>query len=484
MAISGSAETELKLELTREAAERLEASGLLPGNAQIIRQHAIYFDTPDQALAELGLSLRIRLNGDKRVQTVKASSAASGLFVRSEWERDVEDDIPIIDDATPIPTLIRKKASGIAPLFAVENERRLWTVEGIEIALDRGRILAGERETSFCEIELEHKRGDPYALFGLAQSINKIVPVRLGTLSKAERGYRLLGPLTTTASAEPIRLPRDISTAGAFQAIVLACLSHFQLNLASILERREPAALHQARVALRRLRSALSIHSPMLTDGRLERPNDELRWLAGELGEARDLDVLIERAEEGPLRDKLGDVRKKAYLGAVSALQSDRARAVMIDIVGWTMLGAWLRQPDNRDIRDLSAREFSAGRLDCYRRKVKRSGRNLEGLGDEARHEVRKAAKKLRYAAEFFCALYDGKHEERRQKRFVAAVEALQSQLGAVNDLASTSRLLRELGLSNDPAIGDPRGRPSKREILKEAAGAYDDLIGAKCFWR
>lgn len=242
--------------------------------------------------------------------------------------------------------------------------------------------------------------------------------------------------------------------------------------------------MHQARVALRRLRSAFSIHRPMLTDVRLERLNDELRWLAGELAEARDLDVLIERTEEGPLREKLGDVRKKAYRGAVSALQSERARAVMIDIVGWTMLGAWLRQPDNRGIRDLSAREFSAGRLDRYWRRVKRSGRNLEGLGDEARHELRKAAKKLRYAAEFFCALYDRKYEERRQKRFVAAVEALQSQLGAVNDLASTSRLLRELGLSNDPAVGDPRGGPSKGELLKEAAGAYDDLIGAKCFWR
>lgn len=72
----------------------------------------------------------------------------------------------------------------------------------------------------------------------------------------------------------------------------------------------------------------------------------------------------------------------------------------------------------------------------------------------------------------------------RRQTRFVAAVEALQDQLGAISDLASTSKLLHELGLSNDPAVDSLLGGISKRDLLKAADSAHDDLIDAKCFWR
>ena len=478
-------EVELKLELTADAADRLEAAGLFPGQPEIIRQHAIYFDTSDHTLSASGLSLRIRQNGDKRVQTIKVNGgAAAGLFVRSEWEREVESDHPIIDESTPIPALMNDEMGELGPLFAVENERHLWNSGAVEISLDRGSIIAGERETPVCEVELEQKGSDPAAIFALARRIDALAPVRLGIMSKAERGYRLLGPTLTATKAEPIKLDADMTAARAFQEIVHACLRQFRLNEPLIADNQETAALHQARVALRRLRSAISIDKRMVADKRADILNRELRWLAAELGKARDLDVLIERADEGPFKARLMTERTKAYAGVIAALASDRARAVMIDLVEWISTGAWLSNSEGRDLRELPVREFATRTLDRLRRKAKKRGRDLEELSDEARHEVRKAAKKLRYATEFYASLYERKRERRRHKRFLSTLETLQDKLGMLNDLTTTPELLQRLGLMDDPAAQALLGSGKKSRLLSDAAEAYDALLDAKRFWR
>src|SRR3546814_5292579 len=78
-------EIELKLDLTPEAADALEATTVLPGDPGIAEQRSVYFDTLDHQLSKTGLSLRIRRSGSKRLQTIKADGAsAAGLFVRSE----------------------------------------------------------------------------------------------------------------------------------------------------------------------------------------------------------------------------------------------------------------------------------------------------------------------------------------------------------------------------------------------------------------
>lgn len=477
-------EVELKLELTPEGADVLEASGLFEGTAETVLQHAIYFDTPNHDLARGGLSLRIRRNGERRVQTVKAGAAAAGMFIRPEWECEVADDQPILDHTTPIPALLGDKVGAIAPVFAVENERRIWNVEGIEVALDRGRIIAGDRESVLHEVELEGKSGDLAALFALAREIDAAAPVQLGVLSKAERGYRLLGPVVSRAKAEPVVLDRAMTTAAAFQAIANACLRHFRLNVPLVLDSRDAGALHQARVALRRLRSALAIHKDMLIDGRSAPFNDDLRWLAGELGKARDIDVLVERAGEGTIHARLQVAGKDAYDNAAAALQSDRARMLLLDVVEWVSLGQWLSLEQNVDIREMPARDFAEGALRRSRRKVKKSGRNLEKLDDDARHSVRKAAKKLRYATEFFAGLYDQKREKRRHKRFVSALETLQDRLGVLNDHAGTPELLARLGLDGEPDASALVGKGPDTRLLEAAAEDYDALVDAKRFWR
>lgn len=480
-------EVELKLALSPQNADVLESASLMAGTPRKTRQRSIYFDTSDHRLLQAGLSLRIRRSGRKRVQTIKAGGApAAGLFARPEWERAVADDTPVIDDTTPIPALLGDLGSGLAPVFTVNVERRAWDInEGgavIELVLDRGEVMAGDRRSPLCEAELELKSGDPVALFALARKLDAAAPVRLGILTKAERGYALLAPIATAFKAEPVLLNHDMTAAQAFQHIVRACLRQFRLNEDLFLAGRTPEALHQARVALRRLRSAFSIFKALLDDGVGAGLCDDLRWLATELGEARSIDALLERAPPGALRDHLETARQTAYARVDATLASPRLRGLMLDLTQWTMSGAWLAAA--ADMRDQPARAFAGAALDRLRRKVKKHGRNLAKADDATRHELRKEAKKLRYAAEFFTALFDRKRERRRDRHFIAALEDLQDDLGMLNDMVTAPAVLTGLG------IGDASGAVallfpgSKRKLLDAAGDAHEALIDTARFWR
>ncbi|WP_157216605.1 CYTH and CHAD domain-containing protein [Flavisphingomonas formosensis] len=482
-------EVELKLELTPAAADALERSGLLPGMPQIVRQRSVYFDTPDHALSEEGMTLRIRHVGRKRVQTVKAEGgSAAGLFARPEWEFGVKSDTPVLDERTPIRALFGAAADTIVPLFEVSVERRTWIVERegakIELVLDRGEANAGERSSPICELELEQKHGKPDALFALARHIDAHLPVHLGVLTKSERGFRLLKSAKAAVKTGPVALKPDLDAAHAFQHIAQSCLRQFRLNEALLFEQHDPNALHQARVALRRLRSAFTIHKEMLGDLRFGRLREETRWLALALADARSIDVLIEQNEDPELSTRLLAARDQAYHAAETALHSERARTLMLDLVEWIALGDWLRQPLFKEMREQPAPLFAAAALDRFRGKVKKSGKDLAGLDDEARHELRKAAKKLRYASEFFHALFDGKRAKRRYKRFISTLEELQDRLGALNDMATAPELLDRLGLADAPGAAPLIGTRHKRKLLDTAADAHDALLDCKRFWR
>jgi inorganic triphosphatase YgiF len=489
MATGAVEEVEIKLELSAAAFDALAIGDLFAGKPTIIRQHATYFDTPDHGLANAGFSLRIRKSDGKRLQTIKRDAgSAAGLFVRQEWEREVRGDRPVLDEATPIAALVANAngnaSAGIMPLFSIDTERRLWTIDGVEIALDRARIVAGERETSFYELEIEQKDGDFAQLFALAHRLVTTADVRLSVLSKAQRGYRLLGAAPVAARAAPIMLAAPITAQAAFAVIARACMVQFRLNEALLLATADPVALHQARVALRRLRSALSLNKALLADSRFPGLCADLRWLAARLGKARDLDVLIARAGDNFLREQLCKARAGAYRNAGRALRSVRARTLMIDLAAWIAIGDWRAAPETRAMRDLSARCFAVMVLDRQFRRLRTGGRNLANLDDRARHEVRKTAKKLHYAAGFYASLFDGKRERRRHKRFVAAVQALLDQLGALNDLATVPRLLAALDLVEQPQAAMLLGAEAKPGLLAAAAVACEALLDRKRFWR
>lgn len=481
-------EIELKLELSPAAADRIAAAGLLAGEARAVRQLSIYFDTGERHVEKAGFSLRIRWSAGKRIQTIKADGAsAAGLFVRSEWERPVEDDTPILDHMTPLPAMLGDAAAAIGPLFDVKVERRTWMIDdagaSVELVLDRGRVSAGKRSEDICEIELELKAGDPAALFGIARKLDAIAPVRLGVLTKAERGYRLTGARATSVKAEPVHLRADSTAAEAFRLIVQSSIRQFRLNEALVVANRDPDALHQARVAVRRMRSAFSIFRPMIgDDGAALR--SELLGLASMFGAARDLDVLLVRAPQGALHGRLAEAREASYDALLDLLASNRVRSLLLDLAEWLARGHWTLDAGGEADGAQPARDFAAAALGRFRRRIKRRGKGLSRLGDAARHEVRKDAKKLRYASEFFGSLFERKRERRRHRRFTAALETLQDLLGALNDIATAPEVLGRLGLSDDADAADLlTGGTGKRKMLEAAEDAFDDFVDTRKFW-
>ncbi len=483
-------EVELKLEYDPAERERLLASPLLnAGGGQPQRLVATYFDTPDLQLKKAGYALRIRKEGRKRVQTVKASdSKAAGLFVRGEWERPVRGDVPVLDErAGPLGQMLDPSViARIGPIFVTDVERFSGPiVQGdtlIEYAVDSGEARAGKRSTALSELELELKQGSPHALFELARGLDAAVPLRLGVRSKSARGYALVGSAEPSAyKGEPIPIDREMGAGEAFAVIAGSCIRHYRLNEALLLRDGGVEAVHQARVAIRRLRSAFSLFRPLFAgDDRAEPIAAELRWLAGQLGDIRDIDVLLPRID-GRAREALTAMREARFAHLRTLLDSGRVRMLPIALAEWLAIGSWQSEPADAPARDQDIRLFAGQRLDRLRKRIRREGRRLTEIGDEPRHEVRKDAKKLRYAAEFLAALYPGKKPRRRLERLLDHIEELQDKLGQLNDIAAAPALLARLGLDIAlPAIG----KKERKQLLGQAADCFEELIDTKPFWR
>lgn len=483
-------EVELKLVLPAAAADRFRTLTMLPADSVTSDHHATYFDTPSHALSNAGLTLRIRRSGETAIQTVKSSRpGATGLSARSEWEQAVKGDRPVLGDESPASAVLGKKLRDLSPIFAVELNRTTWLIDTdqavIELVLNQGRVFTANRESPVCEVELELKQGDVAALFAFAAQLSDAVPLRLGVLTKPERGYRLRGPEADMFKAEPVALTDEMGADQAFRDIAGMCLRQFRLNEDLILALRNADALHQARVALRRLRSAFAIFKPLIgSDPVAAELREELRWLAAELGKARDLDVLLGRSPTGALRERLETERAAVYDQVTNRLDSARVRALMLKLVQWLADGDWRRNSVARPCADQPAREFAAKALSRRMKKVKRGAGAVGGSDDAARHEVRKDVKKLRYAAEFFELLFAKKGDKRRRKRFFGTLEELQDQLGGLNDLATAPELLKKLGILNDPHAASLIAQQDKSHLIAAAVRAHSALVDTRQFWR
>ncbi|WP_192258578.1 CYTH and CHAD domain-containing protein [Mesorhizobium caraganae] len=481
-------ETELKLELSQSGAGSLLKKNPFGSSPTILQQRSIYFDTPGWDLSKRGLSLRIRQSENERIQTVRAGDgAAAGSFTREEWERSVAGDTPILD-APQIRDLLAGAGPKLAPLFEVHVRRHRWNVmDGdvtIEVALDLGKVVAADREAPLCEIELEKKAGSPTALFALARKVDLITPAHLGVLSKAERGYRLLGSTPGAVNAAPTPLTSEMSAATAFARIAAACLRQFRLNETALGWSRDAEALHQARVSLRRLRSLCSMCKSLFDDSRFDHLREELTWLASEFGDARNIDVMIDRASSEALSSRLQDARDDAYAEVEASISSVRVRSLMIDAAEWISIRDWRTDQTDETLHEQSSQDFASGVFDKLWKKVAKRGNNLIDADDETRHEVRIAAKKLRYAAEFFEPLYKSKAETKRHRRFITAMKDLQDQLGNLNDLATAPHMLAALELSDVAGAKDIFSAEDKSKFLEDAAEAHDTFVNTRRFWR
>lgn len=464
---------------------------------------AIYFDTPDHRLARAGFGLRVRRSGKGRIQTLKAAATVDGG--RAEWEWPVEDDRPDLALLAGTPAALAEGET-LAPVFAVRVERLTRRVDhqgaDIELALDRGEIVVGDRAVPVLELELELKAGAPAALFDLARALMETAPLRLSTVSKAERGYRLTA---RSGAGRPRHVSPDLESDAAagrvFQAVATAGLAHLAAGAESLRAAPGPEGVHQVRVAVRRLRAHMSIFRPVIAGAEAADIKARLKWLARELDEARDLDVFIADVWR-PAADAhhaltgmaafgraLLAARTKAYARVAAAIDSAAFRRLMLDATAWAQLGDWTTAGENAPRRDGPGRDFVAGRLSRRRRKILKAGRPLADLDRAGRHRVRIQAKILRYAVEDLGGLFPD--HPRRRERLTAALKALQDSLGALNDLAFSEGIARDVALAAGLAeaglaAGWLTGERSTHEaaLLDVARSDIKAFAAARRFWR
>ncbi len=453
-------EVELKLELEPGSADSLTTNALVgTAPAKVADQRSTYFDTADGTLGEAGFSLRVRQSNGRFVQTVKQSGLGSaGLFDRPEWEREIagtEIDFEAAAE-TPLGDVLSKKLrKRLKPIVQVDVRRSTWNLEHgasrIELVLDSGSVTGGKRREDILEAELELKSGEPGDLIEVARKLAQAVPVRLGVLTKAERGNRLARGLAgKVVKAEPVQLRSGMDAADGFAVIAYACLRHFRLNEDIVAATSDARALHQARVAMRRLRSSFAVFKPVIADSRHQELREEVRWFTNQLGDARNLDVLLNRFGGEPGEDPVGGAlverlqteRESAYARVLDALGSQRLRTLMLELVAWIETGAWRRE---NDMAALPLPRFAASQLDKRWKRVRKGGKALAKLDPERRHQLRIEVKKLRYAVEFFASLPKHGDWEGRQKAFLGSLESMQESLGELNDVETARDLLAKL---------------------------------------
>jgi inorganic triphosphatase YgiF len=346
-------EVELKFEVPIARLPDLSRGPLLKGAGSSGRKPAslvsVYFDTKTFKLHRKALSLRIRRAGRRVVQTVKQETGPA-TFVRGEWEHDIEAEQPDLDVVgdTPLASLLDKKLRrSLMPVFETRVHRKVFQLQcgesEIELCIDKGELEAGRKTLPICEIELELKRGERSDLFKIAKRLAEEVPAQLTIASKAERGYILLtGEKPRPLKALPVVLAPDATVQSAFQTIVWACIHQLVANQPIVL-RGNLDGLHQMRVALRRLRTAISLFSEMLADAQTDWVKSEIKWIAGELGPARELDVFTKRVVTPVLAGKQNgagvailsrDLRRRrenAAMRAQTAAESARFRRLVLD---------------------------------------------------------------------------------------------------------------------------------------------------------
>jgi triphosphatase len=273
------------------------------------------------------------------------------------------------------------------------------------------------------------------------------------------------------------------------------------------LRKDDAEGVHQMRVGLRRLRAGISLFAALLDDPQTENVKAELKWLTGELRPARELDVLLARVVKPVRRRTAGwdgipklsrqfiRQRAAALARVRDVVASERYRLLKIEIAAWLEIGAWATPQDGplRDRGELPIETFAAEQLSLRHRKLRKRAKSFAELDVRRRHKLRIQAKKLRYATDFFSALFAGKQAGKRRKTFLTALEAVQDGLGDLNDIAVHESIISAAGTRRRRAshkkafaAGLLTGREDARldPAMKAAEIALARFAKAKPYWK
>jgi CHAD domain-containing protein len=303
---------------------------------------------------------------------------------------------------------------------------------------------------------------------------------------------------TATARAKPLArrnaLPGRLSPG-------MACDTAFRIiarrHLDAVLAqhdgtcRGDPEALHQIRIALTHLRTAIRFFSPMVDDGLRPSVWTELKWLNRQLGMVRDLDVAIDRviAESGGELTVIAELqhwdekRAESHRLLARALQSARYRRLVEQISTWIESGPWStrRSKEAIRLRRCSLAEHATAQLTEWETTLLKKARKLRKLDVEKRHKLRLLNKRLTYSIESLQDLF-ADDSLTKQKSILKQLRKAQKSLGQLNDDARGQTLAASLNDTIPEAGIRFLNRKREKKLLQTASNAYRKLDKAKPF--
>ena len=492
-------EFELKFEVPPQSLQHV-AETLQQGKVEKQRLQASYFDTPDAALAKSGIVVRLRKEGRRWVQTAKGPTA--DLLERLEHNVVISPQSPGV---VPTPDLSRHhgtavgnaiaKALGLQArqsrpslslIYATDIKRVATQIvcngSVIEMALDQGCVFSGGDSQPICELEVELKQGSPSDAVTLARQWCTNHGLWMSTITKSMKGQRLdqKAALADTTSAVPVKFLRQAAGHEMVSAVVAGCLSQMLPNMSELAGgSQHPDHIHQLRVGIRRLRTALR-ELGGLTNAIDPTWEGALVQTFRTLGIHRDHSQLVLvlqpqlRAAGGP----------SMRLSDVSSNMADPGNAVRTPEFQDTVLGlisfVHRDMPKSADKADALKKAISL-RLEKLYKHALRDGQKFLTLDEVQQHSVRKRLKRLRYLIEFAALLFCSS----KVNRMGAALKSVQDALGLYNDELMALQTWRALAI-NDPrawfGIGwlTARKQPNAKQCLKE----IKIFAEIKPFWR
>jgi CHAD domain-containing protein len=276
----------------------------------------------------------------------------------------------------------------------------------------------------------------------------------------------------------------------AFRVVARRCLENLIANHEETCS-GDPGALHQMRIALTRLRTAIVFFSPMVDDPERARIKDELKWLNSQLGTVRDLDVAIERLKaasgERPQASshyqQWNEKRADSHRHLARALRSARYRRLVESMFGWVANGPWSikegKQAKQERATPIAA--YSTRKLTQWEEKILKKRRKLLKMGTKKRHRLRLMNKKICYSIEAFEDLFPDKKFSKQQASLKYLRKA-QKSLGRLNDDANGHSLATALKANGGQAPLEFLSAKREKRLIRTAAAAYRKLAALKPF--
>lgn len=515
-------EQELKLHVPKASRSDIQRA-MLRGAVTRVRLRAQYYDTPGGALVNAGVSLRLRQEGRRWVQTLKMAGANPLSRVELNHPRpDATLDLSVYDD-TPARKPLAKAAAALTVCYETDiqrSHRRIRTPVGVvEVAYDLGQIRAGGLTLPVSEVEFELVSGQLQAVFLLSLKWQVTHHLVLDLRSKAERGDRLaalaqqladLGDLQDSATAAaraaavaafwaphpvlPISLKPSMSCEQALSAVTLACVEQIarnsavlaEVDTAGLCQTATPEHIHQLRVGMRRLRSCWSLYRT-LTPLPPQAWREAVRDHFSALGTTRDDDVLRESLM--PVLSAAGQPPVQLMRHTENQCPLTLARSTvyqnwLIALLAWAVQGhptqATPASRDDAQSRPANLKLTLKKKLFKWHQQVLSEGLQFESLEIEAKHDLRKRAKRLRYGLQFSESLLPAD----KLKGYRKQLSRIQAILGEMNDLYVAQEKFEDIREDQPPAWFAVGWIASRLETLsKEAKAAFAILKRADHFW-